>query len=660
MKDNLPWFITNPDRAKEEILWTPNSVVVLDFETTTQSVGSFTVKDNRILLACWHIYKEGKLVARKSAFGDEYDMQELVRDIDEAGVLMAYNAKFELGWLQRCGLDLRDVLVYDPMVAQWVINGNRTTSLTLEDVSTSYGLEGKESLVSKYIKLGAATEDIPQSWLEGYCHKDVELCYNTYLAQRDEIWELGLESVLYMRSIVIPCLAYIEANGLELDAERVQLEYEKQSVILAELGEELDAITGGINLASPKQLGVFLYDVMEFSVPMDARTKKPMQTPSGGRPTSVGVIDLLEPTTDKQVHFLEAYREYNKASTLMTKNLAFFQKAVVHNGGVFYGQIKQCRTGTHRLAGGGVPILFPGDKEYSKIQLQNIPRAYKDLFTAHKEGWVVTEVDGSQIEFRVGADLGGDKQAEADIVNGEDIHSSTRDVMNAAYIAYGIPKEIDRQEAKAKTFAPLFGSKGTDEAEKEYVEFFRKKYNGIYKTQQGWTLTVADTKKLRTKWGLTFYWPHATMYKSGEVKGSTEIFNYPVQNLATGEIIPLSLVMFWHRTKDYECEIFNTIHDSIIFRSPEGVVQELTSIAKSAMTSDVYHMLEKVYQYEFQVPLGFGMKSGKHWGDTETEWKWDVWPDGNERMAVEHKKAKKVCYDTRSGDEAIPYPDVQL
>lgn len=659
MIDTLPWFIEDPTLAKKKMM-SPDTVVVLDFETTAISFGSFTIPANDILLACWHIYHKGVLVAKKSKRGNEYAMQELVNDIANADLLIAFNAKFELGWLKRCGLDLRSVLVYDPMVAEWCIQGNRPSGYSLEELGGRYLNEGKSSLVSKYIKLGVPTQEIPSSWLEEYCHQDVDLCYRLYIQQRDVVWEHGLEAVVYMRSLVIPCLADIETQGLQLDATLVNAEYAKQSKILEELGNELDLITGGINLASPKQLGVFLYDQMGFDVPLDARTKKPMQTPSGGRPTSVGVIDLLVPTTDEQVRFLEAYRAFNKASTLMTKNLLFFKKVVDHNDCVFYGQINQCRTGTHRLAGGGVPILFPGDKDYSKIQLQNIPREYKYLFTALNKGWTVTEVDGSQIEFRVGADVGNDKQAEADIVNGEDIHSSTRDVMNAGYIKYGIDKEIDRQGAKSKTFAPLFGSKGTDEAEKEYVAFFRKKYKGIYETQRGWTLTVADQKKLRTPWGLTFYWPRATMYNSGEVSGSTEIFNYPIQNLATGEIIPLSLVMFWHRTKDVVCEIFNTIHDSIIFRSPEELVPQLTSIAKRAMTTDVYQMLELVYGYTFRVPLGFGMKSGKHWGDTKTEWKWDVWPDGNERMQVEHQKKTQYVYDTRDGDTVISYTEVVL
>jgi hypothetical protein len=57
-----------------------------------------------------------------------------------------------------------------------------------------------------------------------------------------------------------------------------------------------------------------------------------------------------------------------------------------------------------------------------------------------------------------------------------------------------------------------------------------------------------------------------------------------------------------------------------------------------------------VYRYEFKVPLGFGAKTGKNWGQTNEELKWDVWPDGNERHQVERNKVTTVVYDTRLGE----------
>jgi hypothetical protein len=102
------------------------------------------------------------------------------------------------------------------------------------------------------------------------------------------------------------------------------------------------------------------------------------------------------------------------------------------------------------------------------------------------------------------------------------------------------------------------------------------------------------------------------MYRSGYVKYSTEIFNLPISGFATGEIIPIALVFFWHRVRGTRVEVFNTIHDSIVVRQPEEDVERTTAIAKQAMTHDVYKFLEQVYRYTFQVPLGFGAKTAKN------------------------------------------------
>ena len=85
-------------------------------------------------------------------------MQELLDDVAAASFTVAFNAKFELGWLKRCGAELRDILVFDPMLAQWVIDGNRKGKgfeRNLAALSRKYGLEGKVDLVSKLIGEGA-------------------------------------------------------------------------------------------------------------------------------------------------------------------------------------------------------------------------------------------------------------------------------------------------------------------------------------------------------------------------------------------------------------------------------------------------------------------------------------------------------------------------
>jgi hypothetical protein len=74
-------------------------------------------------------------------------------------------------------------------------------------------------------------------------------------------------------------------------------------------------------------------------------------------------------------------------------------------------------------------------------------------------------------------------------------------------------------------------------------------------------------KKLVTEWGLRYYWPYAKRDpRNGYVNVTTAVCNYPVQALATAEIIPIALVYLWHRIGaeglDGFMRIVNTVHDS--------------------------------------------------------------------------------------------------
>lgn len=160
-----------------------------------------------------------------------------------------------------------------------------------------------------------------------------------------------------------------------------------------------------------------------------------------------------------------------------------------------------------------------------------------------------------------------------------------------------------------------------------YIEYFKGKYAGISKMQRDWAVKTADKKMFRTPYGMVFYFPNAKLQRSGYITESTNIYNFPVQGFATGEIIPIALVYFWHRTKGLPIKPFLTVHDSIIARVKKGYEEKAREIAQKSLTTDVYEFLERVYKYKFRVPLGFGHTYGRHWGEG-VEIKRDVLQDG--------------------------------
>ena len=590
----IPDWIRTP---RPEIYESPN-YIVLDFETTNKRFGTALDGDNRIVLS---VFGQGSRY--KGILGTELDQGELVEAVRMADFIVAHNAKFECGWLKRCGVDLRNLLVYDTMIGEYVLYGNNKPRLNLGDTAKRYGLPGKEAFVDQCIKGGVCPSDIPTSLLKERCVYDVRTTEYIFRQQRERLKRQGKLGVHFTRCLATPCLADIEFNGLYLDKERVDAEHDRVSRELADINREFAELSGGINPRSPKQLAAFLYDDLGFAEGRDPRGN-PVRTPTGGRRCDLSTISALTPRTREQQRVRELILRQSKLDAALTKNLEFFKAICDEKESLFQGQFNQTTTRTHRLSSSGLPISIGGRGRPRGVQFQNLPRGYKSLFTAREEGWRVVEVDGAQLEFRVAAHLGRDAVARGDI--GSDVHSRTAEIIGCS-----------RQEAKAHTFKPLFGGMSGTKAERKYYQWFRDRYQGITQAQERWKSEVLKTKELVTETGLVFYWPDVSVDRTGYIKHSTSICNYPVQSLATADIIPVSLTYLWHKIRDMDSFITNTVHDSVIAEVKQEEEEEFREAAVWAFTEVPYLYLQKVYNIEFTAPLGCGYKAGTHWGEAE-------------------------------------------
>lgn len=606
--------------TRAEEIYNKYPYVVLDFETETDpsSKGSAINEQGDVVLSCWWVVtKDG--IEKKHHFGGVLDQQSLVDDCKAAEFLVAHHAKFELQWLAECGLDIKKIRVWDTMSAEWVFRSNRNYSISLDNLSGRYGLGRKGDTVSKLIQAGMPVSEIPQHWLLDYCAWDVRLTHRLFLLQRARAARRKQLHLVHIRNMTCQVLADMETEGMCLDPDRVDEEYINVGSRMQELSTRLAVITGGINLGSSKQLGEFLFEGLGFLPPRDFRGKV-ILTPGGKVSTSVEAVSALIPRTKEQEEFLEMYKEYNKLSTLMTKNLEFFHKVCVERGCRFHAVLNQGITDTGRLSSSGRKILFSGATKAKSVQFQNIPRQYKSLFCSGRDDWVMCEADAPQLEFRVAADLGQDEIALQEVAEGVDVHSITADTMTKA----GQPTA--RQEAKRLTFTPLYGGNGQTPAEKEYCNFFREKYQGIAEEQRRWELLAMERKSVRTKYGMVFYWPNARAQRDGTANCRREVYNYPVQGFATGEIIPIALILFWQLSNPATMRLVNTIHDSIVAIVKKGHEQEFTELAEFCFTRGVLAMLKAHYEQDFVVPLGVGVKTATHWGDSKEEHKYNFNP----------------------------------
>lgn len=366
----------------------------------------------------------------------------MIQACEAADFIVAHNAKFELQWLARYGLDLTKVMAWDTMLGDYVIWAGLQVPLDLGSVANRWGLPGKEPYVDFLLKKKVQSQNIPREMLFARCKYDVAVTHEIFKAQREYIKVHGLLPSMHTRCILTPCLADIESNGLVLDADKVRKAYSEAEEELATVQRELDEFCQGYNLRSSKQKAELLYDVLKFKEPTNSKGKT-LKTPAGAPLTSTEAILSLKATTKRQKSFKELFGKFAKVNAKITKSLNTY-KACVDNGDILYARFNQTRTRTHRLSSSGA--------NYS-IQFQNQAREFKPMITARHEGWKIAEIDGAQLEFRVAAYLGQDVEADNAIRTGFDVHRYTASILNG--VEMDDVTGSQRQAAKADTFKPL-------------------------------------------------------------------------------------------------------------------------------------------------------------------------------------------------------------
>lgn len=451
-KDRLPEFLrdANPD------IFMTNDYVVLDGEMTRRGTdagkSSLAIfKENETVCFSWY---ESISDEMHNIYGSEYEMYDLIQACYRTKLLVGHNIKFDLQWLARCGLDLRRVMVYDTQIGEYVLTGNKLAgkkgALKLDTLARQYLGYGKEPFIDICMRAGVCPSEMPKSMLIERCSCDVEQTHRIFLLQRQKLKRGKLLPVMFTRCILTPCLADIETKGAHLDRTRVLGEYNAASTRMAEVQAELETLLGGRNPRSVPQMRELIYDVLKFPPVKKGRNLL--------YPTGEEVLGFTA-KTKQQEKFLRLKKEFAQLNADLTKNLEYFYGVVTETDDcLFYAQFNQTVTQTHRLSSTGIATKFKKYKKAKSIQLQNSPRKYKCLYSARTPGWLIVELDGAQIEFRVAAFLGQDVTACQAIVDDFDVHKFTASVLNNVPLDE-IESHPDfkymRTNAKPDTFKPL-------------------------------------------------------------------------------------------------------------------------------------------------------------------------------------------------------------
>ena len=328
---------------------------------------------------------------------------------------------------------------------------------------------------------------------------------------------------------------------------------------------------------------------------------------ANGFTTNKAYLDILRNVAKKNnltdaVQFLT---DLQRLSALDTYLSSFVEGISTHvkSDGKLHVRLLQHRTATGRFSG-------------ADPNMQNMPRGgtfpVKKVFVSRWEGGKILEADFAQLEFRTAAYLSQDEIAIKEIKDGFDVHSYTASVISDA------GEKTSRQEAKAHTFAPLYGATGFGRTPSQatYYKHFTDKYKGVSLWHSKLAKEALETNMITTPSGRQFSFPDVERRSNGSVSYFTQIKNYPVQSFATADIVPLVLIEIDKALDKYSSCVVNTVHDSIVIdihpHEREDVLNIIRNVNKKLNT-----LINMTFKIDFNVPLLLEAKIGDNWLDTK-------------------------------------------
>ena len=207
---------------------------------------------------------------------------------------------------------------------------------------------------------------------------------------------------------LVPVLASMEMEGIKLDEPFLNslsndLNHDIE-VLEKKIYEEADT---DFNLASPKQLGVVLFEKLNL-------VEKPKKTKSGQYATGEEILSKLAPKHPIVKNILE-WRGLVKLKNTYVDSLPNEVSALT---GRIHTTYSQTVAATGRLSS-------------NNPNLQNIPirtergQQIRKAFVPRDIDFVLMAADYSQIELRLIAEMSGDEEMKSSFKRGEDIHKST-------------------------------------------------------------------------------------------------------------------------------------------------------------------------------------------------------------------------------------------
>ncbi|MCF8421557.1 MAG: DNA polymerase I [Chitinophagaceae bacterium] len=517
---------------------------------------------------------------------------------DETITWIGQNLKYDFLVLKWYGVILKGK-TFDTMLAHYVIEpeGRRSMDI-LSEQFLGYAPVSIENLIGKKGKNQGTMRDVPLDQITEYAAEDADItfqlkeCFEPLLTKR-EVKRVFEE----VENPLMQVLVDMEFEGVKVD-EQFLNEYSKVLEADIKISEERVFEQAGVrfNLASPKQLGEVLFDILKI----DPKAKK---TKTGQYATGEDVLAKLA-AKHKIVDDILNFRELSKLKSTYVDALP----AIVNpKTGRIHTSYAQAVAVTGRLSS-------------TNPNLQNIPirsergREVRKAFIPRDPSRVLVSADYSQIELRVVAAISGDPNMCDAFKQGKDIHTAT------AAKVYGIAEaevtKEQRYKAKSVNFGIIYGQGAFGLAEnlgisrteaKEIIDNYKKEFPNIqlYMDQQinkakeqGFVETLMGRKR----------WLRDINSSNFTVRGFAErnAINSPIQGSAA-DMIKLAMIKIHHAMKKqhWESKMILQVHDELVFDAVESELPALKELILSCMTTAM--------ELPNGVPVEAEIGQGKNW-----------------------------------------------
>ena len=509
---------------------------------------------------------------------------------------IGHNLKYDIKVLSNYEMPVKGKL-FDTMIAHYLINPDMRhnmdilaeTYLNYQPVSITeiIGKKGKNQLSMRTVPIAEQTE---------YAVEDADITFQLKQLFTGEL-ERGNVTKLF-NDIELPLVSVLTA--MEIEGININIDFlNKLSVTLTadinrlekniyeQAGEEF-------NIASPKQLGIVLFEKMEL-------VKKPKKTKTGQYATGEDILSFLA----KEHEIIRNIQEYRQYKKLQSTYVDALPNEVNSKTGRIHTQYMQAVAATGRLSS-------------NNPNLQNIPirtergKEVRKSFIPRDENHVLLAADYSQIELRIIAALSEEGNMMEAFKNGEDIHAST------AAKVFNVPlDEVTREQrsnAKTVNFGIVYGvsafglSNQTDLSRseaKELIDTYYETYPKLkaymsaqvdFARENGYVETVLNRRRY-----LKDINSRNAMVRSGAERNAV---NAPIQGSAA-DIIKLAMINIYNRFKKegFKSKMLLQVHDELVFDAHKDELEIIRPIIKYEMEN----------AFKMSVPLDVEVGIGENW-----------------------------------------------